>query len=156
MWSYKSHWCYWRFRLKVEWINIRMWMSKRFELFTCLTRTIFVLMKYEQGWVTLSDLMYSHYNDVIMSTMGSQITSPTIVYSIVYSGTDQRKHQSCASLVCGWGIHRWSVNSPHKGPATRKMFPFDDVIMVPPSNCAVANRIYVHSWVTTILGSAVM
>ena len=27
------------------------------------------------------------------------------------------------------GIHRWPVNSPHKGPVTRKMFPFDDVIM---------------------------
>ena len=28
-----------------------------------------------------------------------------------------------------WGIHRWPVNSPHKWPVTRKMFPFDDVIM---------------------------
>ena len=28
------------------------------------------------------------------------------------------------------GIHRWPVNSPHKGPVTRKMFPFDDVIMI--------------------------
>ena len=27
------------------------------------------------------------------------------------------------------GIHRWSVNSIHKGPVTLKMFPFDDVIM---------------------------
>ena len=27
------------------------------------------------------------------------------------------------------GIHRWPVDSPHKGPVTRKMFPFDDVIM---------------------------
>ena len=27
------------------------------------------------------------------------------------------------------GIHRWPVNSPHKGPVTRQMFPFDDVIM---------------------------
>ena len=27
-----------------------------------------------------------------------------------------------------WGIHRWPVNSPHKGPVTRKMFPFDDAI----------------------------
>ena len=27
------------------------------------------------------------------------------------------------------GIHRWPVNSPHKGPVIRKMFPFDDVIM---------------------------
>ena len=26
-------------------------------------------------------------------------------------------------------IHRWTVNSPHKGPITRKMFSFDDVIM---------------------------
>ena len=28
------------------------------------------------------------------------------------------------------GIHRWPVNSPHKGPVTQKMFPFDDIIMV--------------------------
>ena len=43
-------------------------------------------------------------------------------------GADQRKHQSSASLAFVWGIHRWPVNSPHKGPV--KMFPFDDVIMV--------------------------
>ena len=70
-----------------------------------------------------------HYNDVIMSTIASQITSLTIVYSTVYSGADQRKHQSSASLAFVRGIHRWPVNSPHKGPVTRKMFPFDDVIM---------------------------
>ena len=44
------------------------------------------------------------YNDVIMSTMTSQITSLTIVYSTVYSGADQRKHQSSASLAFLWGI----------------------------------------------------
>ena len=70
-----------------------------------------------------------HYNDVIMGTMASQITSLTIVYSTVYSGSDQRKHQSSASLAFMRGIHWWPVNSPHKGPVTRKMFPFDDVIM---------------------------
>ena len=70
-----------------------------------------------------------HHNDVTMGTMASQITSLTIVYSAVYSGTDQRKHQSSASLAFVWGIHRGPVNSPHKGPVTRKMFPFDDVIM---------------------------
>ena len=42
---------------------------------------------------------------------------------------DQRKHQSSWSLAFVWGIHRWPVNSPHKGPVTRKVFPFDDVIM---------------------------
>ena len=31
--------------------------------------------------------------------MSSQITSLTIVYSIVYSGADQRKHQRPASLA---------------------------------------------------------
>ena len=71
-----------------------------------------------------------HYNDVIMSMMASQITSLTIVYSTVYSGPDQRKHESSASLASVWGIHRWLVNSPHKGPVMRKMFPFDDIIMI--------------------------
>ena len=48
----------------------------------------------------------------------------------VYSGGDQRKHQSSTSLAFVWGIHWWPVNSPHKWPVTRKMFPFDDVIML--------------------------
>ena len=74
------------------------------------------------------DLCTSHYTDVIMGTMASQITSGTIVYSTVYSGADRRKHQSSASLAFVWVIHRWPVNSPHKWPVTRKMFPFDDVI----------------------------
>ena len=42
---------------------------------------------------------------------------------------DQGKHQSSASLAFVWGIHRWPVNSPHKEPVTRKMFPSDDYIM---------------------------
>ena len=46
----------------------------------------------------------------------SQITGVSIVYSTVCSGADQRKHQSFASLAFVRGLHRWSVNSPHKGP----------------------------------------
>ena len=64
-----------------------------------------------------------------MGAMVYQITNPTIVYSTVYSGADQRKHQSSASLPFVRGIHRGLVNSPHKWPVTWKMFPFDDVIM---------------------------
>ena len=67
---------------------------------------------------------------VIMSAIASQITGVSIMYSIVCSGADQRKHKSSASLAFVRGIHRWPVVSPHKGPVTRKMFPFDDVIML--------------------------
>ena len=64
-----------------------------------------------------------------MGAIAYQITSFMIVYSTVYSDADQRTHQSSALLAFVWGIHRGPVNSPHKGPVTRKMFPFDDVIM---------------------------
>ena len=72
-----------------------------------------------------------------MSAMASQITGVLIVYSIIYPGAAQRKHQSSASLAFVMGIHRWPVNSPHKGPVTRKTFPFNDVIMVWASYCTV-------------------
>ena len=70
-----------------------------------------------------------HYDDVIMTMLASQITSLTVVYSIVYSDVNQRKHQSSASLAFVREIHRGPVNFPHKWPVTRKMFPFDDFIM---------------------------
>ena len=76
----------------------------------------------------------THYSDVIMSTMASQIFSLTVVYSTVYSGADQRKHQSSVSLAYVRGFHRWPVNSTHKEPATRKMSPFDDVGMILPDH----------------------
>ena len=61
--------------------------------------------------------------------MASQITSLTILYPIAYSGADQRKHQSSALIAFVQGIHRWPLNTPHKGPVTWKIFPFDDVII---------------------------
>ena len=76
-------------------------------------------------------IITNHYNDVIMRAMAYQITSLTIVYSTAHSGAHQRKHQSSTSLAFVRGIHRSLVNYPHKGPVTRKMFPFDDVIMWP-------------------------
>ena len=66
--------------------------------------------------------MREYNSDEIMGAMVSQITSVSIVYSTVYSGADQRKHQSSASLAFVRGIHRWPLNSPHKGPVTRKCF----------------------------------
>ena len=65
-----------------------------------------------------------------MGTIAYQITSVSIIYLTVSTGTDQRKHQSSASLAFVRGIQRWPVNSPHKGPVAQKMFPFSDVIMI--------------------------
>ena len=65
---------------------------------------------------------FIHYNDVKTSPMASQITSRTIVYSIVYSCADQRKHQSSASLAYVWGLHRVPVNSPHQWLGRWKCF----------------------------------
>ena len=87
--------------------------------------------------LSIATARYAHVNvnfafhcyDVIMSAMASQITSPAIIYSSVYSGADQRKHQSSVSLGFVRGIRRWPVNSPHKGPVTRNFFPFDEAIM---------------------------
>ena len=61
-----------------------------------------------------------HYSDVIMSAMASQITGAFFVCSTVWSGADQWKHQSSSSLAFGMRKRRWPVDTPHKGPVTRK------------------------------------
>ena len=89
------------------------------------------------GWM-LPLPWYIHYNDVIMTDCVSNhqshncLLNPIRVMtycSTVYSDANQSKHQSSASLAFELGIHRVPLNSPHKWPVTRKMFPFDDVIM---------------------------
>ena len=101
----------------LHWVPLHLVLGYTYHIWMLLLLQLYVWQSYE------------HYNDVIMSAMASQITSLTIVCSTVYSGADQRKHQSSASLAFVRGIHRWPVNSPHKGPVTRKMFPLDGVIM---------------------------
>ena len=60
-------------------------------------------MRVDRMWYLYSDKMTmswtlcrenkvsSHYDDVIMTMLASQITSLTVVYSIVYSGVNQKK-----------------------------------------------------------------
>ena len=92
------------------------------------------------------DKITAAYSDVIMSAMAVQITSLTIVYSTFNAGADQRKDQSSTSLAFVRGIHRWLVNSSHKGSVTRKMFPFDDVILSSSSThtCVIRPRWLTH------------
>ena len=91
-------------------------------------RTLMTIDRYQTTKKTQMEVC-NHHSEVIMGAMASQITSLTSVYSTVYSGANQRKHQSSTSLAFVRRIHRWPLNSPHKRPVTRKMFPFDDVIM---------------------------
>ena len=72
--------------------------------------------------ISAIETMSYHYSDVIMSAMASQITGVSIVWSTAYSGADRRKHQNSTSLAFLRGIHRSPVDSPHKGPVTRKYF----------------------------------
>ena len=113
-------------------IYLKMWCLKFHSNFPVANE----LMKWAPGqpWFYILSLAslglkILHYNDVIMSMMASQITSLRVVYSTVYSGADQGKHQSSASLAFARGIYRRPVNSLHKGLVMRKMFPFDDIIM---------------------------
>ena len=102
--------------LSLEIVHLRVDMSKGIRLCPCI-------------WVTIAGFIsLVHYTDVIMTMIASQITSLTIVYSIVRSGADQRKHQSSASVAFVRGIHRdrWF---PRTRPVPPKMFPIDDVIM---------------------------
>ena len=113
-------------------------------LFGIWLSTSFHTSRQSTHWIDFLLYIYStqfHYSGVIMNVMASQITGVSILCLTVGSDTDQRKkwklcvtglcekHQSSVSLAFVLGIHWWQVNSPHKGPVTRKMFPFDDVIM---------------------------
>ena len=126
--------------------------DKLFDMFISLAqryRLIMTLHKHDKSgngrWPPLSN--HELYGDVIMSATASQITSLTIVYPIVYSGANQRKQQTSASLAFVRGMQRWPVNSPHKGPVTRKIFPCDDVIIR-------MNKLCLKYWFKTYLETA--
>ena len=102
-----------------------MWCPKLRPFCLCL-----IVFKHLDALAMQSIFRFDKYSDVMMGAMASQITSLTIVYPTVYSGAYQRKHRSSASLAFVLGFLRWPVNSTYKWPVTRKMVPFDDVIIV--------------------------
>ena len=97
------------------WIKMKLFSTKKC-IWICRlwngTDFVYVSMHYTYQFICH---IATHYSDVIMSAVASQITS-------VCSGADHRKHQSSASLAFVRGIHRWPVDSPHKEPVTRKCF----------------------------------
>ena len=77
---------------------------------------------WQQCWSRYRTPHDIHYNDVIMATIASQITSITIVYSTVYSGADKKKTSKLHVTGLCDGNSPLTVNSPHKESVTRKMF----------------------------------
>ena len=68
-----------------------------------------------------------HYTEVIM---GDGVPNHQPHHCLLTRLFGRRSTKISKLLVHGlYGGHRWSMNSPHKWPVTRKMFPFDDVIM---------------------------
>ena len=118
------HWLHWK--LSFWQLQMQKIMKKiikitiPFQLYTVTWCLYYDILKPVQEIFTVTKL--HHHSDVIMSAMASQITGVSIVHSTVYSGADQRKHQISASQAFVRGIHQWPVNSPHKGPLTRKCF----------------------------------
>ena len=76
-----------------------------------------------------------------MGEMTSQTTNLTVVYSTVYSGADQRKHESSALLAFVW---EFTGEFPAQMASNAEMFPFDDIIM----KCC--NQSFASFWPTTI------
>ena len=76
-------------------------------------------------------IIHIHFDNITLTSQWAswRLTSPAIPVFATFTGTRQRIHQSSASLAFVRGIHRWPVDSPQKGPVTRKKFPFDDVTM---------------------------
>ena len=95
-------------------------------------------------FVELSIFMYVCMAINLFDLTWLEITSLTIVCPTVYSNADHRKHQSAASLAFVRGIHRGPVNSPHKWPVMRKMFPFDDIVMSRIDKEALSKNIQTH------------
>ena len=108
-----------------------LWKCKQVMAFLCGSLPLENLMNAIGSWCwpyfDVHNFIPWHCSDVILSSLASQITGVSIVYSTVCSCVDHRIRHSSASLAFMRRIHRWPVNCPHKGPVTRKMFPFDDV-----------------------------
>ena len=72
--------------------------------------------------------LQNHYSDIIMTTIASQNHQPH--HCLLNRLFGRRSKKASKLRVTGLCVGNSPVNSPHKWPVTRKMFPFDDVIMM--------------------------
>ena len=86
------------------------------------------------GGICVGMYILIHYSDIIMGAMASQVTGVSIVCFTVCSSTDQRNIKA---------PRLWPLWGESTGPVTRKMFPFDDIMM---PCCAIYIYIYIYIW----------
>ena len=91
----------------------------------------------QQYWPSNANIppnkLVCHYNDVIMTHNNYDSVSNHQSHGCLLNRLFRRRSKITSKLrVTGLcvGNSPGPVNSPHKGPVTRKMFPFDDVIML--------------------------
>ena len=119
--QFRSPECNWKCRLR----NRSHFISASM----CFTAKLLIhygSLRIEFNWIFFAELnlpLRWRHNE-LGDVSNHQPHNCLLIYD-VYSGADQRKHQSSASLAFVRGIHRWAVNSLHKWPVTRKMFPYD-------------------------------
>ena len=80
---------------------------------------------YMRVHVLKSTTMTSQWARSRLISPASRLFTQPFIQAHIKEGINAPRH----CFFC-WGIHQWPVNSPHKGPVTRKMIPFDDVIML--------------------------
>ena len=93
----------------------------------------------------------SHYNDVIMGAIASQPTGVSIfaqpfVKAQIKENIKAQRHWPM------WGEPPATDGFPHKGTVTRKMFPFDDVIMF----FQTRSKMMTSCTVYTVYGSGIL
>ena len=107
-------------------VNLNKWSLERDLRSVFLYKRYMLNANYDYAIATLTWRAHQKHQ-VIITVTSWRIKSPAS--RLLISGADQRKHQRSASPAFVRGFQRWPVNSPHKWPVTRKMFPFDDVII---------------------------
>ena len=117
-------------------IYCRTLTTELYKIWTYCGNVISLVRKLIRWWIIVSIVSHNitELNDNSlkwrhMGAISSQVTGGWIAYSSVCSGVDQSKHQRSISLAFVREIYRWPVNSPCKGPVTRKIIQFDHFIM---------------------------
>ena len=88
-----------------------------------------IVLHISLGLITYKLFDWSHYNDVRMSAMVSQITSLTVVNPTVYSRRRSKKTSKLSVTGLCAGNSPVTGEFPAQRPVTRELFPFNDVIM---------------------------